>query len=98
MSPFIELPVSAEVKTLMGVYTRKKSPSVFAPVAGELPAGSRIGLQAAVVGDAVQGNPHWYRIDDDTFIWAGACTRIEPCPEFPPVNRVNWTAVVFEVR
>ncbi|QIG35390.1 SH3 domain-containing protein [Leclercia adecarboxylata] len=98
MSPFIELPVSAEVKTLMGVYTRKKSPSVFAPVAGELPAGSRIGVQAAVVGDAVQGNPHWYRIDDDTFIWAGACTRIEPCPEFPPVNRVNWTAVVFEVR
>jgi len=98
MSPFIELPVSAEVKTLMGVYTRKESPSVFAPVAGELPAGSRIGVQAAVVGDAVQGNPHWYRIDDDTFIWAGACTRIEPCPEFPPVNRVNWTAVVFEVR
>jgi len=98
MSPFIELPVSAEVKTLMGVYTRKESPSVFAPVAGELPTGSRIGVQAAVLGDAVQGNPHWYRIDDDTFIWAGACTRIEPCPEFPPVNRVNWTAVVFEVR
>lgn len=98
MSPFIELPVSAEVQTLMGVYTRKESPSVFAPVAGELPPGSRIGVQAAVVGDAVQGNPHWYRIDDDTFIWAGACTRIEPCPEFPPVNRVNWTAVVFEVH
>jgi len=98
MSPFIELLVSADVKTLMGVYTRKESPSVFAPVAGELPAGSRIRVQAAVVGDAVQGNPHWYRIDDETFIWSGACSHIDPCPEFPPCTRVNWTAVVFEVR
>ena len=98
MSPFIELPVSADVKTLMGVYTRKESPSMFAPVAGELPAGSRIRVQAAVVGDAVQGNPHWYRIDDETFIWSGACTSIDPCPAFPPCTRVNWTAVVFEVR
>jgi len=98
MSPFIELPVSAEVKTLMGVYTRKESPSMFAPVAGELPAGSRIRVQAAVVGDAVQGNPHWYRIDDETFIWSGACSHIDPCPAFPPCTRVNWTAVVFEVR
>ncbi len=98
MSPFIELPVSADVKTLMGVYTRKESPSVFAPVAGELLAGSRISVQATVVGDAVQGNPHWYRIDEDTFIWSGACSRIDPCPAFPPSTRVNWTAVVFEVR
>ncbi|MDU1059475.1 MAG: SH3 domain-containing protein [Leclercia adecarboxylata] len=98
MSPFIELPVSAHVKTLMEVFTRKESPSVFAPVAHALPAGSRISVQAAVVGDAVQGNPHWYRIDDDTFIWSGACSRIDPCPEFPPCTRVSWTAVVFEVR
>jgi hypothetical protein len=46
----------------------------------------------------VQGNPHWYRIDEDTFIWSGACTRIDPCPAFPPYTKVNWTAVVFEVR
>ena len=98
MSPFIELPVSAHVKTLMEVYTRKQNPSVFAPVAEELPAGSRISVQATVVGDAVQGNPHWYRIDEDTFIWSGACTRIEPCPTFPPYTKVKWTAVVFEVR
>ncbi len=98
MSPFIELPVSAHVKTLMEVCTRKESPSVFAPVAHALPTGSRISVQAAVVGDAVQGNPHWYRIDDDTFIWSGACSRIDPCPEFPPCTRVSWTAVVFEVR
>jgi len=98
MSPFIELPVSASVKTLMAVYTRKESPSVYSPVAGELPEGSLVRIQAAVLGDAVQGNPHWYRIDDGTFIWAGACTRVEPYPAFPPVTRVNWKAVVFEVR
>lgn len=98
MSPFIELPVSASVKTLMGVYTRKENPSVFAPVAGELPEGSVVRIQAAVVGDAVQGNPHWYRIDEENFIWAGACTPIQPCPEFPPATRVSWTAVVFAVR
>jgi len=98
MSPFIELPVSASVKTLMAVYTRKESPSVYSPVAVELPEGSLVRIQAAVLGDAVQGNPHWYRIDDETFIWAGACTRVEPYPEFPPVTRVNWKAVVFEVR
>lgn len=98
MNPFTEVPVSASVKTLMGVYTRKESPSVYSPVASELAEGSVVRIQAAVVGDAVQGNPHWYRIDEDTFIWAGACTRVEPCPEFPPVTRVNWKAVVFEVR
>ncbi|MEB6379717.1 SH3 domain-containing protein [Leclercia adecarboxylata] len=98
MSPFTEVPVSASVKTLMEVYTRKESPSVYSPVAGELPEGSVVRIQATVVGDAVQGNPHWYRIDEETFIWAGACTPITPCPAFPPVTRVNWTAVVFEVR
>ncbi len=98
MSQFTEYPVTAQVKTLMEVYTRKEHPSVFSPVASELPAGSRIRVQAAVVGDAVQGNQHWYRIDEDTFIWSGACTRIDPCPAFPPYTKVNWTAVVFEVR
>lgn len=98
MSPFIEVPVSVSLKTLMGVYTRKGSPSVYSPVAGELAEGSVVRIQAAVVGDAVQGNPHWYRIDEDTFIWAGACTRAEPYPAFPPVTRVSWKAVVFEVR
>ena len=98
MSPFTELPVSGSVNTLMGVCTRKESPSVFAPVADALPAGSYVSVEAAVLGDAVQGNPHWYRIDEDTFIWAGACTRIDPYPAFPENTRINWTAVVFEVR
>jgi hypothetical protein len=48
------------------------------------------------VGDAVEGNAHWYRIEENTFIWAGACTRPDPYPAFPENNRVNWMAVVFE--
>lgn len=98
MSPFTELPASGNVHTLMGVYTRKESPSVFAPVAQALPEGSLVRIQAAVVGDAVQGNPHWYRIDEDTFIWAGACTQTDPYPAFPENPKINWMAVVFEVR
>ncbi|BBS35624.1 SH3 domain-containing protein [Enterobacter cloacae complex sp. 2024EL-00215] len=98
MSDFTELPVTGNVKTIIGVYTRKDNPSVFSPVAQALPAGSRVTIQAAVVGDAVEGNAHWYRIDENTFIWAGACTRLDPYPEFPENTRINWMAVVFEVR
>ncbi|MCU6669463.1 SH3 domain-containing protein [Enterobacteriaceae bacterium H4N4] len=98
MSPYSEIPVVGTVNTLTGAFTRKESPSVFAPVADALPAGSGVSIQAAVLGDAVQGNPHWYRINEDTYIWAGACTRIDPYPAFPENTRTKWTAVVFEVR
>jgi hypothetical protein len=98
MSDFIEFPATGNVKTTTGVYTRRDNPSVFSPVASELPAGSRVTVLGAVVGDAVEGNAHWYRIDEDIFIWAGACTRLDPYPAFPENTRVNWMAVVFEVR
>ena len=98
MSDFPELPITGNVRTTIGVYTRKDNPSVFSPVAHALPAGSDVRVQAAVVGDAVEGNAHWYRIDENTFIWAGACTRLDPYPEFPENTRINWMAVVFEVR
>ena len=71
MRPFTELPVTGNVKTLMSVYARKESPSIFSPVARELLVGSQVVVQGAVVGDAVEGNAHWYRIDEDTYIWAG---------------------------
>lgn len=42
MSDFTELPVTGFVKTTTAVYTRKQNPSVFSPVARELPAGSQL--------------------------------------------------------
>jgi hypothetical protein len=42
MSDFIEFPATGNVKTTTGVYTRRDNPSVFSPVACELPAGSRV--------------------------------------------------------
>ncbi len=98
MNEFTERPASGCIKTLSGVCTRKDNPSLFSPVAQTLPAGCRVTVQAAVVGDAIEGNAHWYRTDEDTFIWEGACTRLDPYPDFPESTRVNWMAVVFEVR
>ena len=98
MSHYTELPVSGTVSTTMGVFTRRENPSVFSPVANALPAGSRVTIQGAVVGDAVEGNAHWYRVGEDTYIWAGACTRLEPYPEFPEVIRPNWTAIILHER
>jgi hypothetical protein len=97
MSDFIEFPATGNVKTTTGVYTRRDNPSVFSPVACELPAGSRVTVLGAVVGDAVEGNAHWYRIEEYVYL-GGACTRLDPYPAFPENNRVNWMAVVFEVR
>lgn len=98
MNELNELPVSGNVNTTIGVYTRKDNPSVFAPVAHELPAGSHIAVHGAVVGDAIEGNAHWYRVGENTFIWAGACTRLEPYPAFPQSGKTSWMAVVFQVR
>jgi hypothetical protein len=98
MSHVTEFAVTGHVKTTMPVYARLGTPSVYAPVAEDLPAGSRIRVCAAVVGDAVEGNTHWYRIDENIFVWAGACTRLSPYPAFPEETRVFWKAVVFEVR
>ena len=42
MSDFIEFPATGNVKTTTVVYTRRDNPSVFSPVACELPAGSRV--------------------------------------------------------
>lgn len=98
MSNFTELAVSGNVKTTMGVFTRRDNPSVFSPVALELPAGSRVTIHGAVVGDAVEGNAHWYRVGEDTYIWAGACTRLEPYPEFPEMIRPNWIAIILHER
>lgn len=98
MSDVTEVAVTGSVKTTMPVYARLGTPSVYAPVAQDLPAGSRIDVCAAVVGDAVEGNPHWYRIDENIFVWTGACTRLDSCPDFPESTKVKWMAVVFEVR
>ncbi|MDY1037171.1 SH3 domain-containing protein [Enterobacteriaceae bacterium RIT714] len=98
MSNFTELPVSGNVNTTVMVYVRQNCPSMFAPVAHALPAGSPLTVCGAVVGDAVEGNAHWYRVGENTFIWAGACTRLEPYPEFPERIKTNWLAIILHER
>ena len=98
MSHNSELTITGRVQTRVPAYARRGAPSLFAPVASDLPAGSAIAVCALVTGDAVEGNSRWYRISEDAYVWAGACTRLSPCPAFPQEQRMRWKAVVFEVR
>lgn len=58
---------------------RRDVPSVSSPVVRVLPAGTvvhAVGFTAQ--GDAVKGNPFWYRDADGNWIWAGATDQPLP--------------------
>jgi hypothetical protein len=67
----------------------------WAPVAAQkLAPGQTVTILAAVVGDSVEGNAHWYRISANTYIWAGACSAA-PLPTLP--HRHWKTASTYSV-
>lgn len=74
MSNYPEIPLTGSVTTTVLVNVRQGAPSLQAPVVQKLAAGQTLAVLAAVIGDAFEGNAHWYRISISTFIWAGACT------------------------
>lgn len=74
MSSYPEIPLTGSVTTTVLVNVRQGSPTLQAPVVQKLAAGQTVAVLAAVIGDAFEGNAHWYRISPSTFIWAGACT------------------------
>jgi lysozyme len=73
----VEMPVSGQATSTVMVNLRQGAPSISAPVLRKLNAQTTIAVTALVVGDSVQGNPHWYRTSGDAYAWAGA---------FGPVN------------
>jgi GH25 family lysozyme M1 (1,4-beta-N-acetylmuramidase) len=79
------IPVDFEVRLTVLANLRQGAPSRAAPVAHKLEAGTLIRVSAIVVGDTVEGNAHWYRIDPDGFVWAGACSPPLTGPAVPPV-------------
>ncbi|RXW29311.1 GH25 family lysozyme [Enterobacter ludwigii] len=78
MSSYPEIPLTGSVTTSVLVNIRQGSPSLQAPVAQKLAPGKTVTILAAVVGDSVEGNAHWYRISANTYIWAGACSAASP--------------------
>jgi GH25 family lysozyme M1 (1,4-beta-N-acetylmuramidase) len=81
----IELPIAGEVTASVKVNLRQGSPSIQSPVLRKLNAGATIPITAIVVGDAIQGNAHWYRTSENAFAWAGAFSAMEPSSAVAPV-------------
>ncbi|WP_296598042.1 D-alanyl-D-alanine carboxypeptidase family protein [Phenylobacterium sp.] len=59
------------------VNVRQGAPNKQAAVLRKLDAGAVVDVQGLAVGEAVQGNAHWYRLEGDAYIWAGACGPLQ---------------------
>jgi hypothetical protein len=68
-----QVAISGTVVTSVKLNVRQASASIGAPVGRKLMPGTQVDVTALVVGDAVQGNAHWYAIAGGGFIWAGGC-------------------------
>ncbi|MFL6856574.1 MAG: glycoside hydrolase family 25 protein [Allosphingosinicella sp.] len=42
-------------------------------MARKLEPGAELQVRAIVIGEAVEGNAHWYRVEENAYVWAGAC-------------------------
>jgi hypothetical protein len=72
MAQTVELPIAGRATANVKVNLRQGAPSLQAPVLRKLNAQMSIPVEAIVVGDPVQGNPHWYRTSNNAYAWAGA--------------------------
>ncbi|MGV7214901.1 GH25 family lysozyme [Bradyrhizobium sp. UFLA05-112] len=87
MGSAVELPINGQATANVRVNLRQGSPSLQSPVLRKLNAGTTISIEGLVIGDAVQGNAHWYRTADSAYAWAGAFSsiqRIELSPSLSP--------------
>ena len=69
--------IVGQVETSVKLNVRQGSASVSAPVARKLLAGVTLPVTALVVGDTVQGNAHWYAIDNNGYVWSGGCGPLQ---------------------
>jgi hypothetical protein len=87
MPDTVALPLVGHVVTTVKVNVRQGEPKRSAPLVRKLLAGTAVSVAGIVVGEAVEGNAHWYRMEEGTYIWAGACgalTAGSPPPAPPP--------------
>jgi len=107
MAQAVEIPISGQATVNVKVNLRQGAPSVAAPVLRILSAQMSIAVQAIVVGDNVQGNPHWYRTSDNAFAWAGAFAPLDfadvaaaappPAPTPPAGANLNQVPLVVDI-
>ncbi|HEX8241499.1 MAG TPA: glycoside hydrolase family 25 protein [Allosphingosinicella sp.] len=72
------IPIEGRVRIAAKANLRLGDASRQAPVVRKLDAGSEIQIHAIVVGEAVEGNSHWYQTDPNSYVWAGACGPLAP--------------------
>lgn len=80
----VEIAVSGQIVISVRANLRQGSPNRQAPVVRKLDPGAVVAVVALATGEAVQGNAHWYRTADDTYIWAGACGPLQKSPAHTP--------------
>src|SRR4051812_33918770 len=56
---------------------REGAPNTKAPVRRKLTAGAALHVEGLVVGESVQGNAQWYRIDAPGYVGTGACEPLQ---------------------
>jgi GH25 family lysozyme M1 (1,4-beta-N-acetylmuramidase) len=81
------IPLDGQVRLTARANLRSADPSTAAPVIRKLEAGAPLHVTGVVVGQAVQGNAHWFMTDGNGFVWSGACGAFETLalgPGVPP--------------
>lgn len=71
------IPLDGQVRLTARANLRSGDPARTAPVIRKLEAGTMLRVIAAVIGEAVQGNAHWFMTDGNAFVWSGACGPLE---------------------
>jgi hypothetical protein len=74
------IPLIGQTVTTARVNLRQGAANRTAPVLRKLEAGVIVRVQALAVGEAVQGNAHWFLTDEQAYIWSGGCGPFEPLP------------------
>lgn len=98
MSSYPEIPLTGSVTTSVLVNVRQVAFTTGTCCTKTGP-GQTVTILAAVVGDSVEGNAHWYRISANTYIWAGACSAAPPpnITASPLENSIDLQRIPFVV-
>lgn len=75
--------ISGQVVTTSKVNLRQGAATTDAPVLRKVLAGTPLNVHAIVAGLSVDGNPLWYKTDENAFVWAGGCGPLTPTGTTP---------------